>query len=121
MLGYYTETERVDYGEGDFKVRGLDDFDTITHVEQKNLIKKANNQNPSISKQGKKIGAKLVYQKIFWSNKTKTSQLKNLNPNESRDNILGLVDNFDALMEGAIIHGSKNDTNLIFINNNRNI
>ena len=104
-------------------------------MEQKNpvgsAIKKANNQNPSISKQGKKIGAKLVYQKNFWSNKTETSQLENLNPNapmpESRDNILGLVDSFDVpvsekpLMEGVIIHGSKNDPTLISLNNNTNI
>ena len=58
----------------------------------------------------------------------KYSQFENLNPNaplpESPDNILGLIDNFDVpisekpLMEGAIINGSKNDTNLIFINNN---
>jgi hypothetical protein len=139
MLGYYTETERIDYGTNingpDFKVKGLGDFEHITHLEQKNpvgsAIKKANNQSPSISKQGKKIGAKIIYQKNFWSDKTKTSQLESLNPNaplpESPDNMLGLIDNFDvpvsekSLMEGAIINASKNDTNLIFINNNTNI
>ena len=139
MLGYYTKTERIDYGPGikgiDFKVKGLGAFKHITHVEQKNPvgseIKKANNQNPSISKQGKKIGAKLFYQKNFWSDKTKTSQLENLNSNaplpKSPDNILGLVDNFDVpvaekpLMKSSIIRTSKNDNNLIFINNNTNI
>ena len=104
-------------------------------MEQKppvgSAIKKNNNQSPSISKQGKKIGVKLLYQKNFWSDKTKTSQLENLNSNaplpQSADNIFGLVDNFDLpvveklLMEKSISHTSKNDTNLIFINNNTNI
>ena len=69
----------------DFKVKGLGAFKCIAHFEQKNpvgsAIKKANNQSPSISKQGKKIGAKILYQKNFWSDKTKTSQLENLNSN----------------------------------------
>ena len=47
----------------DFQVKGLGDFDHVTHVEQKNpvgsAIQKANNQNPSIPKQGKKIGKKV--------------------------------------------------------------
>ncbi len=91
----------MDYGEGikgsNFKVKRLVDFDNITHVEQ---------TLPPWARQLKKSTTKilvfrnLVYQKNFWSNKTETSQLENLNPNaplpESRDNILGLVDNFDV-------------------------
>lgn len=58
MLGYYTNTQRVDYGPGhrspDFKVEGLGDFEHITHLEQKNPvgseIKIKNNQGSSITK-----------------------------------------------------------------------
>jgi hypothetical protein len=54
----------------------------------------------SIAKQGKKIGAKIVYQQNYWSNTTKTSELENLNPTaslpQSPNNVLGAVDNFDV-------------------------
>ena len=79
--------------------------------------------------QGKKIGAKIVYQQNYWSNTTKTSELENINPTaslpQSPNNVLGAaVDNFDvpssekAFMEGSVLNGSKNNTNIIFLNNN---
>lgn len=113
-------------------MEGLGEFENITHVEVKNpvgsAIKIANGQKGSISKQGKKIGAKIVYQQNYWSNTTKTSELENINPTaslpQSPNNVLGAVDNFDvpssekAFMEGSVLNGSKNNTNIIFLNNN---
>jgi hypothetical protein len=136
MQGYYTNAVREDYGLNvkgpDFIVEGLGKFENITHVEVKNpvgsAIKIANGQKGSIAKQGKKIGAKIVYQQNFWSNTTKTSELENLNPiaslPASSNNILGVVDNFDvpssekAFMEASVLKGSQNNTNITFLNNN---
>lgn len=136
MQGYYRNARREDYGLNvkglDFLVEGLGEFENITHVEVKNpvgsAIKIANGQKGSIYKQGKKIGAKIVYQQNYWSNTTKTSELENLNPTaslpQSPNNVLGAVDNFDvpssekAFMEGSILKGSQNNTNIIFLNNN---
>jgi hypothetical protein len=136
MHGYYRNARREDYGLNvtgpDFMVEGLGKFQNITHVEVKNpvssAIKIANGQKGSISQQGKKIGAKIVYQQNFWSNTTKTSELENLNPTaslpQSPNNILGAVDNYDvpssekAFMEASVMKGSKNNTNIIFLNNN---
>ena len=84
MLGYYPETERVTYGEGikgtNFKVRGLGDFDKITPVEQKNALG-SEIKTPKIKilvfrNREKRLELKLD----TWSNKTRTNQLKNLNP-----------------------------------------
>jgi hypothetical protein len=136
MQGYYRNAQREDYGLNvkgpDFLVEGLGEFENITHVEVKNpvgsAIKIANGQKGNIAKQGKKIGAKIVYQQNYWSNSTKTSELENLNPTaslpQSPNNILGAVDNFDvpssekAFMEGSVLKGSQNNTNIIFLNNN---
>ena len=136
MLGFYKNARREEYGLNikgpDFRVEGLGEFKNITHVEVKNpvgsAIKIANGQRGSISKQGKKIGAKIVYQQNYWSNTTKTSELENINPTaslpQSPNNVLGAVDNFDvpssekAFMEGSVLNGSKNNTNIIFLNNN---
>lgn len=91
-------------------------------------IKIANGQNGNIAKQGKKIGAKFVYQQNFWSNPDKTSDIENLNPAASLPqlpkNVLGVIDNFDVpfsekpLMEQSVLKGSENNTNIIFLNNN---
>ena len=111
-------------------MEGLGEFENITHVEVKNLvesaIKIANGQKGNIGKQGKKIGAKIVYQQNYWSNSTKTSEIENLNPTASLpqlpNNILEAVDNFDvpssekAFMEGSVLKGSQNNTNIIFFN-----
>ena len=132
MQGYYRNARREDYGLNvkgpDFLVEKLEGFENITRVEVKNpvgsAIKIINGQKGSISKQGKKIGAKIVYQQNYWSNTIKTSELKNINPTaslpQSPNNVLGAVDNFDvpssekALMEGNVLNGSKNNTNIIF-------
>jgi hypothetical protein len=97
-------------------------------IEVGSAIKIANGQKESVAKQGKKIGAKIVYQENFWSNTTKTSELENLNPTaslpQSPNNILGIVDNFDvpssekAFMEASVLKGSQNNTNITFLNNN---
>jgi len=136
MQGYYRNARREDYGLNvkgpDFLVEGLGEFENITHVEVKNpvgsAIKIANGQKGNIAKQGKKIGAKIVYQQNYWSNSAKTSELENLNPTaslpQSPNNILGAVDNFDvpssekAFMEGSVLKGSQNNPNIIFLNNN---
>ena len=136
MEGYYKNARREDYGTNvkgpDFLVEGLGKFENITHVEVKNpvgsAIKIANGQKGSISKQGKKIGAKIVYQQNYWSNRTETNELENLNPTaslpQSPNNVLAAVDNFDvpssekAFMQGSVLKGSQNSTNIIFLNNN---
>ena len=136
MQGYYRNARREDYGLNvkgpDFIVEGLGKFQNVTHVEVKNpvgsAIKIANGQKGNIAKQGKKIGAKIVYQQNYWSNSAKTSELENLNPTaslpQSPNNILGAVDNFDvpssekAFMEGSVLKGSQNNPNIIFLNNN---
>jgi hypothetical protein len=136
MHGYYTNARREDYGQDvkgpDFIVEGLGNFQSVTHVEIKNpvgsAIKIANGQKGSIAKQGKKIGAKIVYQQNFWSNTAKTSEIENINPTaslpQSTNNILGVVDNFDvpssekAFMEASVLKGSQNNPNIIFLNNN---
>ena len=113
-------------------MKELGGFQNITHVEIKypveSAIKMANGQKGSIARQGKKIGAKIIYQQNYWSNINKTSEIENLNPTaslpKSPNNILGVVDNFDVLlsekafMEASILKGSQNNTNIIFLNNN---
>ena len=139
MYGYYKDARRENYGIDvngpDFIVEGIGEFSKITHVEVKNpvgsAIKIANGQKGSISKQGKKIGAKIVYQQRFWSNSTKVSKLENVDPNasfpETPSNVLGLVDNFDvpvhekASMQGSILKGYNKTENIIFLNNVTNI
>ena len=136
MHGYYENARRENYGLNvkgpDFIVEGLGNFQNVTHVEVKNpvgsAIKIANGQKGSIAKQGKKIGAKLVYQQNFWSNTTKTSEIENLNPTaslpQSPNKVLGVVDNFDvpssekAFMEASVLKGSQNNTDIKFFNNN---
>jgi hypothetical protein len=136
MHGYYTNARREDYDQDvkgpDFIAEGLGNFQSVTHVEIKNpvgsAIKIANGQKGSIAKQGKKIGAKIVYQQNFWSNTAKTSKIKNINPTaslpQSTNNILGVVDNFDvpssekAFMEASVLKGSQNNPNITFLNNN---
>ena len=68
----YRNARREDYGYGitvkgpDFIVKELGEFQNITHVEIKypveSAIKMANGQKGSIARQGKKIGAKIIYQ-----------------------------------------------------------
>lgn len=133
MYGYYRNARHEDYGLGvkgpDFLVDGLGEFENITHVEVKNpvgsAIKKANNLSGSIGRQGKNIGLKIAYQKNYWSNTNRTSQIKNLDPTsslpQSPDNVLGLVDNFDVTpserAEESVLRVSQNDTNIVFLNN----
>ncbi|MGK0366829.1 MAG: hypothetical protein ACI85O_003906, partial [Saprospiraceae bacterium] len=135
MEGYYKNARRESYGLGikgpDFIAEGLGELQSITHVEIKNpvgsSIKITGNQTSSISKQGKTIGKKLVYQQNFWSNINETSKLKAVNHTasfpQSPNNLLGLVDSFDvpfiekAFMEESVLKGSKNNPNIKFINN----
>ena len=94
----------------------------------KSRVFKQLKEKGNIAKQGKKIGTKIVYQQNYWSNSTKTNELENLNPRaslpQSPNNILGSVDKFDvpssekAFMEGSVLKGSQNNTNIIFLNNN---
>ena len=134
MEGYYTNARREDYGPGilgpDFLVDGIGEFENITHVEVKNpvgsAILKSNNISGTVYRQGKEIGRKVIRQQHLWSNSTQRSKLGNLNLNasfpQSPINVLGVVDNFDVpinekpMMEGGIMFGSRNNTNLIFLN-----
>lgn len=134
MQGYYTDARRENYGLNvkgpDFLVKGLGDFQNVTHVEIKNpvgsAIKIANGQDPSISKQGKGIGQKIVFQQKLWSKPDLESIFPTVNLTASfpqaPNNMLGVVDNFDvpysekASMEKFVLQGSKNNTNILFIN-----
>jgi hypothetical protein len=139
MQGYYKNARRVDFGENvkslDFAVDGIGEFVNITHAEAKNAvgsaIEIADGFDTNIWKQGKRIGKKSVWQKKFWSDTSRTSEVANLNYDaylpKSVNNTLTVVDCFDvmpfekATMNSAIIFGSKNDTNLIILNNHTNI
>lgn len=139
MHGYYKNARRVDYGPNvkglDFAVDGLGEFENITHAEAKNAvgsaIEIADGFDANIWKQGKKIGKKSVWQKKFWSNTSRTSQVPNLNSDaylpKSVNSTLTVVDCYDVpnfekqTMNSAINFGAKNDTNLIILNNRTNI
>ena len=139
MHGFYKNARRVDYGPGikglDFSVDGLGEFENITHAEAKNAVDSAiqiaDGLPANIWKQGKKIGKKVAWQKKFWSNKSRTSEIENINPEaylpKSTNNTLGVVDCFDVpnfekdTMCSAINFGTKNDTNLIILNNHTNV
>ena len=139
MLGFYKDLTRENYGEGvkgpDFTAKGLGPYKDITHVEAKgpvgSAIKVAMGQKKSIANQGKSIGQKLNYQKDFWSNKENTSSIPTINKDacfpETPENVLGLVDNFDvpveekSTMKQVITKWTKNDNNLVFINDDTNV
>ena len=139
MQGYYKNARRVNYGPNvkslDFAVDGLGEFENITHAEAKNAvgsaIEIADGFDANIWKQGKKIGKKSVWQKKFWSNTSRTSQVPNLNSDaylpKSVNSTLTVVDCYDVpnfekqTMNSAINFGAKNDTNLIILNNRTNI
>lgn len=139
MRGYYTNSRREDYGPGikgpDFGVDGIGEYENITHVETKNpvgsAINKAQGGKGDLWEEGKEIAKKTRWKKIYWSNTTKTDQLPLIRPDtylpKSVDNILGLHDLYDlpteekSIMNDAIIHCSRNDTNIIILNNETNI
>ena len=139
MQGYYKNARRIDYGPNvkglDFAVDGLGEFENITHAEAKNAvgsaIETADGFDANIWKQGKKIGKKSVWQKEFWSNASRTSQVPNLKSDaylpKSVNNTLTVVDcsdvpNFEKeTMNSALSFGAKNDTNIIIMNNRTNI
>lgn len=139
MEGHYKNARRVNYGPNvkglDFAVDGLGKFENITHAEAKNAvgsdIEIADGFAGNIWKQGKKIGKKSVWQKKFWSDTSRVSEVPNLNPDaylpKSVNNTLTVVDCYDVpnsekqTMNNAINFGAKNDTNLIILNNRTNI
>lgn len=139
MHGYYKNARRVDYGSNvkglDFALDGLGDFKNITHVEAKNAVGSAisiaDGFNGNIWKQSKKIGKKSVWQKKFWSNTSRTSEVPNIKSDaylpKSVNNTLTVVDCYDVpnfekyIMSSAISFGAKNDRNLIIMNNVTNI
>ena len=83
MHGYYKNARRVDYGPNvkgiDFAVDGLVKFENITHAVG-SAIEIADGFDANIWKQGNKIGKRSVWQKKFWSNKTRTSEVSNIKP-----------------------------------------
>jgi len=136
MLGFYSNAERVDYGNGiygpDFKLIGQGKYSHITHLEIKNPVgsdieKASRNSYSDIVKQGKKIGDKMSKQQSKWSNATFRASLSNLDLNvafpQSPANTLGLVDEFDVpisekmILQNAIENNCTNTSNVIFINN----
>ena len=139
MHGFYKNARRVDYGPGikglDFSVDGLGEFENITHAEAKNAvgsaIQIADGLPANIWKQGKNIGKKVAWQKKFWSNTSRTSEIENINPEaylpKSTNNTLGVFDCFDVpnfekdTMCSAINFGAKNDTNIRILNNHTNV
>lgn len=105
----------------DFAVEGLGEFENITHAEAKNAvgsaIEIADGFDANIWKQGKKIGKKSVWEKKFWSNTSRTSQVPNLNSDaylpKSVNSMLTVVDCYDVpnfekqTMNSAINFGAK--------------
>ena len=141
MRGYYRNSRRVNYGSDkikglDYAVDGIGQFREITHADCKNPVGSSIELadgfiNPNLRQQGRRIAKKAMWQKRYWSNKTKTCEIPNLDPNcylpESVSNILIVIDLYDVpgFEKGIIINGvnsgTKNDTNLVFLNNVTNI
>ena len=138
MLGYYSDTERVDYGKGikgpDFKVVGQGKYAHVTHVEIKNPvgseIEKQNTGTSDLLVQGGKIGRAISRQQNIWSNYTRIQQLPHVNLNtpfpKNPENLLGLVDAFDVprsektIIENSVINSSTNSSTIVFINHKKN-
>lgn len=139
MRGLYENSRRLNYGPdikgSDFGADGIGEYENITHVETKgpvgSAINKAQGGNGNLWQQGKNLTKRTRWQKRFWSNKTKTDKLPGIRPDaylpKSEDNILGLHDLYDvpteekSIINDAIIHYSKNDSNTILLNNETNI
>ena len=139
MNGLYKNLRRVDYSPGIKKpnvaVDGIGKYKHITHVDAKNAvgsaILEATDQDPSLTKHGRNIGRRSLWQKKFWANREKTSKLPNIKldadlPQHS-DNSLTLVDCFDVpiaekpIVEQVITSSTRNDPNIVFLNNVTNI
>lgn len=130
MFGYYSNSRRVDYGEGvqsiDFEVEGKGIYVGITHVETKNPVGKTirvnENMSPEMREAGRGMGKKGRWQKKYWSNPEKYSTLPNVNLEanfpESPQNVLIVLDlhdvpssDFDLFDEG-FNSGRQNDPNV---------
>ena len=135
MRGYYRNAHREDYGPNvtglDFIVKGLGEFDQITHVEVKGVVSSSIRPKPTLIKQAKKYVKRIKYQRDFWSNKTKVNEgITHIRLNaglpKSPDHVLALYDLWDvgipekSTLSNAITAFSGNDTNRIFLNNNIN-
>ena len=135
MRGYYKNAHRVDYGPNvtglDYGVEGLGEFDHITHVEVKGAVSSSIRPKPTIIKQGKKFVDRINYQKYFWSDQTKVSEvIPHIRPDadlpESPDNVLALYDLWDvgtsekSTVRNAITAFSGKDTNLVILNKDIN-
>lgn len=84
-----------------FGLTELGKFSNITHVEIKGpvgfAIDIAQGKSGNLWKQGKLLTKKALWQKTFWSNKTKVNQIiENIRPDaylpESLNNVLGIYD-----------------------------
>jgi len=138
MRGYYMNARRVDYGNNvngpDFAADGIGEFENITHAEIKcpvgSAIDMKQGKDGNLWKQGKKLSKKALWQKKFWSNKTRTCKVPNIKSDaylpQTPNKTLTVNDLYDvpnvekSIMNDAITTFSKNDTNIIFLNNNTN-
>nr|WAK84815.1 hypothetical protein [Amicula sp. isolate GU52X-4 cfCalB7] len=128
--GHYKNPRRENYGQP----RGLDaviESKNYTHAEAKNPVGSeilANfYENQTITKQGRDIGRKFIYQQKYWSNPKKYSQLDGINMSAyfpaKPEHVLGVIDLLDvpahekAILEESIRKGAKNSSHLIFLNN----
>nr|ULD16184.1 hypothetical protein [Cylindrotheca closterium] len=131
MRGYFRNARRGDYGPNvtglDFVVEGLGEFDHITHVEVKGAVSSSIRPKPTLVKQAKKSVDRINYQKKFWSNKTAVKEkIPHINPDadlpKSSNNVLAIHDLWDvgipekSIVRQAIRALSKNDTNIVFLN-----
>jgi len=138
MRGYYTNARRVDYGNNvngpDFAADGIGEFENITHAEIKGpvgfAIDMTQGKDGNLWKQEKELSKKALWQKKFWSNKTRTCKVPNIKSDaylpQTPNKTLTVNDLYDvpnvekSIMNDAITTFSKNDTNIIFLNNNTN-
>ena len=139
MEGHFTNARRIDYGidvkGSDFAIEGLGDLKGVTHAEVKHPVGSAieteDNLNPNIWRQGKRIGKKSRWQKLFWSNITRTSEVPNIKLDaylpKSFNNMVTIIDFYDVpnfekeTIKSAIFFGAKNDTGIINLSNRTNI
>jgi hypothetical protein len=81
-------------------------------------------------KQGKELSKKILWQKKFWSNKTRTDTIPGIRADsylpQTPNNMATVADLYDvpnvekSIVNDAITAFSKKDTNIIFLNNNTN-
>ena len=137
MRGFYKNARRGDYGPNvkslNFEIEGVGKYSHLSHAEVKGLTSSSIQKKISLNQQARNAVRRTDFQKRFWSNQTEVSvseRIPNLKPDanlpESPNNVLGIYDLWDVgtpekpIVSDAIMRFSKNDTNIVILNKDRN-